>query len=202
MSFSAVATTKSLDDIRIFEQLARGLGQISMLYEPTIGLRVYLQQTTDAIPSFYVGVTTFEPENLTIANPELGDFWKIIHQSMQKRQISDRLDVLAQREDNWDGYDSQKPTELTLNRARDLMEELFDSIISAGHVWLTPFISSDEDGHITAEWYEKGRQLHIQIGENEMEYLQVWGINIDTEMHEGFLNHDNYLTLWEWLLDG
>ena len=119
-----------------------------------------------------------------------------------ERKISERFDVLTQREDNWDEYDSKKPTKLTLVRAENLIGELFDSIISAGHPWLTPFISSDEDGFITAAWYEEERELHILIGENEAEHLQVWGTNIDTEMQEGVFSRDNYLTLWEWLLDG
>ena len=127
--------------------------------------------------------------------------YKHISQYWQSREILDRLDVLAQREDNWDGYDSKKPTELVLDRAKHLMEELLNSIVSAGHLWLTPFISSDEDGYVTAEWYKEGRRLHLQIGENEAEYIQVWGTNIDTEMHVDFLNSDDYLTLWEWLLD-
>ncbi len=119
-----------------------------------------------------------------------------------ERKISERFDVLTQRENNWDEYDSKKPTKLTLVRAENLIGELFDSIISAGHPWLTPFISSDEDGFITTAWYEEERELHILIGENEAEYLQVWGTNIDTEMQEGVFSRDNYLTLWEWLLDG
>ena len=90
---------------------------------------------------------------------------------------------------------------MTLAHAKSLIEDFFDSIVSAGRSWLTPFISSDENGYVTVEWSEGKRRLHIQIGESEAEYIQVWGINIDTEMHVDFLSRDNYLTLWEWLLD-
>ncbi|MCE2402847.1 hypothetical protein J4G08_18420 [Candidatus Poribacteria bacterium] len=119
-----------------------------------------------------------------------------------ERKLSERFDALAQREDNWDGYDSKKPTKLTLVRAENLIRELFDSIISAGHPWHTPFISSDEDGNVTVEWSGENRRLHIQIGENEAEYIQVWGTNIDTEMHVDFLSRADYQMLWEWLFDG
>ena len=119
-----------------------------------------------------------------------------------EQQLSERFDVLATREDNWDGYDSRKPTKKTLVRAENLIGELFDSIIAAGHTWIVPFISSDEDGFITAAWYEDERELHILIGEDGAEYLQVWGTNIDTDMHEDYLNRDDYLTLWKWLLYG
>ena len=129
---------------------------------------------------------------------ELKDF----PQYLQKQEILDRFTVLTQREDNWDGYDSKKPTELTLDHAKFIILDLLDTVISTQHSWITPFISSDEDGYVTVEWYEEERELHIQIAENEAEYLQVWGINIDSDMSEGFLNRDNYLMLWEWLLHG
>ncbi len=119
-----------------------------------------------------------------------------------ERKLSERFDVLAQREDNWDGYDSKKPTKLTLVRAENLIGELFNSIISGGHPWHAPFISSDEDGFITAAWYEDERELHILISEDGVEYLQVWGTNIDTEMYEDYLSRDDYLILWKWLLYG
>ena len=128
---------------------------------------------------------------------ELKDF----PQYLQKQEILNRFTVLTQREDNWDGYDSKKPTQSTLDHAMDIMEDFFDSITSKGYSWLRPFISSDEDGNVTVEWSEEKRRLHIQIGENEAEYIQVWGVNIDTEMHVDFLSRDDYLTLWEWLLD-
>lgn len=128
---------------------------------------------------------------------EIKDF----SQYLQRQEILDRFTVLTQREDNWDSYDSKKPTQSTLDHAMDIMEEFFDSITSEGYSWLRPFISSDEDGNVTVEWSEEKRRLHIQIGENEAEYIQVWGINIDTEMHVDFLSRDDYLTLWEWLLD-
>lgn len=137
------------------------------------------------------------PENIEYKQ----NFYKEIIPDAERRKISERFEVLALREDNWDGYDSKKPTELILKRAQNLLEEMLD-IISLEHPWHTPFVSSDEDGFITAAWYEDERELHILIGEDEAEYLRVWGTNIDTEMQEDYLNRDNYLTLWKWLLYG
>ena len=118
-----------------------------------------------------------------------------------EQKLSERFDALAQREDNWDGYDSKKPTKLTLVRAENLIGELFDSIISAGHPWLTPFISSDEDGYVTAAWHKGERELHLEIEENEVEYTRIWGSNHDMKMEIASFNPDNSLTLWEWLID-
>lgn len=119
-----------------------------------------------------------------------------------EQQLSERFDVLAQREDNWDGYDSKKPTKVTLVRTENIIGELFNSIISAGHPWITPFISSDEDGYITAAWHNGGRELHLEIEENQAEYTKIWGTNHDMKMEIDSLKSDNFLTLWEWLIDG
>lgn len=120
----------------------------------------------------------------------------------QWRQILQRFEVISRREDNWDERETKKPSELALNHAKIFMEEFFDAVIAKGHSWLTPFISSDEDGYITVAWHKGEHELHLEIAEYEVEYTTVWGIRIDTEMDIGILKSDNYLTLWEWLLDG
>lgn len=119
-----------------------------------------------------------------------------------RAKINDQFRVVAQREDNWDERESKKPNELALETAKHLMGEFLDVVISEGNSWLTPFISSDEDGHITAAWHKGEHELHLEIAEDEVEYVTVWGIKIDTEMDVGILSRDNYLTLWNWLLDG
>ena len=120
----------------------------------------------------------------------------------KKLEISEQFDILSQREDNWDGRGSQKPTDLTLAYAKEVIGTLLDFVISAGHRWDTPSISSDGDGNVTTAWYKDERQLHLQIGEYEAEYFRVWGTNIDTEMDVDFLKSDNYIALWKWLIDG
>ena len=119
----------------------------------------------------------------------------------QKLEISEQFDILAQREYNWDGRGSQKPTQLTLIHAKKIIDALLDSVTSVGYRCNMPSISSDGDGNVTAVWYKNERQLHLQIGEHEAEYFKVWGTNIDTEMDVDFLTPENYLPLWEWLID-
>lgn len=134
-------------------------------------------------------------------NIEQEDSSKTNSYYLHRREILDRFEILAQRKDNWDGYESKKPSQSSLNHAKFIIEELLDSIISAGHPWHTSFISSDEDGYITAAWHIGERELHIEIEENEAEYTKISGTNQDMKMEIDFLNPDNFLTLWEWLLD-
>ncbi len=116
----------------------------------------------------------------------------------QKLEISKQFDVLSQREDNWDGSGSQKPTELTLIHAKVIMNALLDSVTSVGYRCDIPSISSDGDGNVTAVWYNYERQLHLQIGEQEAEFFKVWGTNIDTEIDVDYLIPDKYIPLWKW----
>ncbi len=118
-----------------------------------------------------------------------------------KLEISEQFDILAQRENNWDGHGSPKPTDLALAHATVVIGALLDTVISAGHRCDTPSISSDEDGDVTVAWYKGERQLHLQIGEHEAEFFKIWGTNIDTEMDVDFPKPDNYLMLWEWLTE-
>ena len=119
-----------------------------------------------------------------------------------ERQLSERFDLLAQRENNSDGYDSRHLRRNTLISAENLIGELFNFVISAGNPWHTPFISSDEDGYITAAWHKGDRELHLEIEENEVEYTKIWGKNHEMKMEIDSLDSGNLLTLWEWLIDG
>ena len=121
---------------------------------------------------------------------------------IQWRQILERFDIISRRKDNWDGYESRKPNKRSLDHSKKFMDEFLDVVVSEGHSWLLPLISSDEDGHMTVEWYSEERQLHFQIEEDEVLYIQAWGPNIDTEMHVDTLDPKHYLTLWAWLLYG
>ncbi len=119
-----------------------------------------------------------------------------------RAKIHAQLAVVAQRQDNWDDRESKKPSAGALNTTGRLMEELLDSVLSAGLSWLSPFISSDEDGHITVAWHKGEHELHLEITDREVEYVTVWGIKIDTEMDVGVLSRASYIPLWKWLLDG
>lgn len=121
---------------------------------------------------------------------------------LQWSQILERFDIIARREDNWDGYESRKPNKECLDLAKQFMEGFLDTVASDGDLQVQPLISSDEDGHITVEWYAEERQLHFQIEEDEVLYIQAWGPNIDTEMHVDTLSRKDYVTLWTWLLYG
>ncbi|MCK4841962.1 MAG: hypothetical protein KAT04_08770 [Methylococcales bacterium] len=139
---------------------------------------------------------------LKLSPREVTRYWQHEKFSAIYRQISEQFSTIRLRQDNWDECDSEKPNKLSLSYAEGIIIDLLSSVIDAGYLWLTPFISSDEDGNITMEWHKGQHELHIEVSEDEVEYIKVWGANIEHEMHLDFLKKNNYLTLWDWLLHG
>ena len=119
-------------------------------------------------------------------------------------EMSKCFDAIAQREDDWDEFESKKPLEVSLDRARCLMKKLLNTAISKGYSWRKPhpFISSDEDGYITVEWQGDGRRLSLRIEEEEVEYAKLWRINTKRKVRTYSMRGDDCFEIWEWLING
>ena len=120
---------------------------------------------------------------------------------IQQDEISKQFDALKEWKEIWNEYGFERPNDLTISRAETAIEKLLDIIISADYRFITPVISTDGNGNVTAIWYNQKRQLHFKIGEIEVEYFKVWGPNINTEMEVDFLKSEHYIELWKWLIN-
>lgn len=116
------------------------------------------------------------------------------------RKISDRLEFIAQRADDWNERGSKAPNKDALASASKVLAELYDLVEVKQLLWLNPFISSDEDGLITVVWHGNNHTLHLNIDVNEIEYIKVWRESPKTYLDAGVFNNDNRLNLWEWLI--
>ena len=99
----------------------------------------------------------------------------IQNRRIQQDEISKQFDVLKEWKESWSEHGLEKPTDLTISHAETVIEKLLDLIISADYRFITPFISGDRDGNVTAIWYNQKRQLHFKIEENDVQYFKVWG---------------------------
>ncbi len=125
--------------------------------------------------------------------------WQRKHYSSLLEPFKEKLQKIAERQDNWDGKGSKKPSLFALSQAHTTLENCLYSIVNSGRLWNPPFVSSDEDGRLTIQWNSGDHELHIEIGEEETEYIKVWGINIEHDMHVGILKEREFLNLWDWL---
>lgn len=115
--------------------------------------------------------------------------------------FKEKLLKVRQREDDWDGKGSKKPNRNALDRAYILLDTFLSAVIDSGRIWRPPFISSDENGHITIEWKSGRHELHLEFSQETEEYIKIWGTNIESEMHLGILTPAEYVNLWDWLND-
>lgn len=66
-----------------------------------------------------------------------------------------------------------------------------------------PNINVDYDGSLVFEWWFNSKKLTFYISVDSVEFIKVWGIDIDNEMEDGYLSLDNseiLESLWNWLV--
>ena len=128
--------------------------------------------------------------------------WALLSNYAILGKLSERFAIIAQREDNWDGRESKKPSSLALANARTILEEFIDAIFMEGYECDTPFTSSDQDGYITFAWNGVERRLHLKIEDDEAVYVKIWRQNGEIQLSLETLHHEDYLKIWKWFLYG
>lgn len=68
--------------------------------------------------------------------------------------------------------------------------------------WSTPMINVGNDLDVVIEWWNKNKNLAFYINQSSIDYIKVWGSDIDSEMEDGLINsvHDGSIAkLWQWI---
>lgn len=114
--------------------------------------------------------------------------------------ILNKIDSISTRGYNWDDNGSEAVNTISLNTSKRVLIDIFVNVIEK-YNWIEPYISSDEYGDITARWRNGIKDLHVFISEKEIEYLKVWGADMNDEMETGTVIKGKYLELWKWLVN-
>jgi hypothetical protein len=66
--------------------------------------------------------------------------------------------------------------------------------------WRTPHITSSEQGEIVCEWWRQSKKLTVYFGDDGVEFIKVWGTDIEKDMESGDLTSDwDIVAVWRWL---
>lgn len=152
-----------------------------------------------------VGSRTFQPSPWETESPTATADLERPDTRTLLSEIFGELDAAGRWREDWieEKQQLEKPSEKALTNAKQVAEELYNVVvISGGHPLHAPVISYDYDDYITMVWRKGQHALYLEINEDEIQYVKVWGINIDSEMDAGMPSKENYLMLWEWLLNG
>ena len=108
------------------------------------------------------------------------------------------LQALGLRGPNWDGAGSPPPNPQAIGNASARVVELFE--VATAAKWKAPFVSADEQGDVSFEWWEGPRKITLYFGDQTIEMLLVWGKNVETEMQHSELDDvSDFASAWAWL---
>lgn len=68
--------------------------------------------------------------------------------------------------------------------------------------WSTPMINVNDDSDVVLEWWNKNKKLTFYINQSTLDYIKVWGADIDSEMEDGLINSMQDCSigqLWQWI---
>jgi hypothetical protein len=117
------------------------------------------------------------------------------------KQSLAQLQSLLTWEAGWNGYDALPPGSEVVARAEDWIVKLFLAVADLGRIWIHPNVTASADGEVVFEWWYGQKKLTVYVTDESVDYVQVWGTDMDTEMSDG--NAEPLSTcrsLWLWLV--
>lgn len=88
----------------------------------------------------------------------------------------------------------------TIETAERLIEKLHSIALTNNWWWYDPLLNISFDNEIVLEWWNQGKKITIYVSEKVIDYIKVWGADIDNEMEDGSITLNEDLTdLWQWI---
>jgi hypothetical protein len=132
------------------------------------------------------GKETFMTTNFNVSSRNLSSQATVFAGSVC---LQDRLKLVV--------VDSLPPN--TITRAVNWMTALGKIIEVGGYWWHNPLINII-DSEIIFEWWHDAKKMTIYSSDTSIEYIKVWGADMDHEMEEGMAETtDQIESLWQWL---
>ena len=124
-----------------------------------------------------------------------------LFERLARRYLGDTLTEIYELltwDTGWNGYNSPKPERNAVVHAGQWITDLFREVADLG--WIKPNVTGGPDGGVVFEWWYGQRKLTIYVGEQNVEYLQVWGTDIDAKITDGDIESVSICrSLWMWL---
>ena len=91
----------------------------------------------------------------------------------------------------------------TRDAAQKNVAALYALLQTETRPWVVPNVAASATGEVVLEWWSGSRKLTAYLGDTgTFEYVQVWGTDIEREMHDGIADTNaTLLSLWDWLYD-
>lgn len=89
----------------------------------------------------------------------------------------------------------------TYNYSVEWLKTLREVISVEKMWWRDPLVNLGIESEIVFEWWHNNKKLTVYILGNTVEYIKIWGADIDDEMEDGSVTSPAELKdLWKWLI--
>jgi hypothetical protein len=113
-----------------------------------------------------------------------------------------KLRSMASWPENWNGYGAAKPRISSVIGALRWISRMRADAARTGKRWTDPHVVPDENGDIAFEWWNGDRNLVVYVSSRAVEYLKVWGPDVDSQMEDGEArSSEENQALWLWLME-
>jgi len=194
MPATATAPRNNNEPLTISGSLPKGMSDSSgELHSQTIGSRDRFYGDSRSVASFFSGLNT--PVVLETTSVVEGGIGDILHTTMT------RINNLLMRQDGWNGYDVPAPNWRAIALASEWIVWMYLAAADAQYSWADPNVTSGADGEVVFEWWHGSRKLTIYVSPETVEYVQVWGPDVNTQMEDGEAESFSACqALWSWLM--
>jgi hypothetical protein len=166
--------------LHLIRGLHPGIGEASKLLYRT-GIRIGYSYDSPRVPSFQ------------------RDIVEIAHEDILP--ILNELVNLLTWPEGWNGYSAHAPKPDAVQYAGYWIYMFYLEIMTLGMEWIRPNVTASGDGEVVFEWRRDVKKLTIYIGNQNAEYVEDWGPDMNTEMEDGYANSSNTRrSLWQWLM--
>ena len=93
-----------------------------------------------------------------------------------------------------------------LYKAEELIKKLRSISKKNKLWWYKPLLNISIENEIVLEWWHKEKKLTIYVCPNTIDFIKVWGADMDDEMEDGSIDlsdnlsdNDAILSLWQWI---
>lgn len=102
---------------------------------------------------------------------------------------------------NWNGYDVLAPNPDAVAHAESWVISLFQIVSDSDLAWIKPSVTASPDGEVVFEWRCERKKLTIYVGDQNVDYVQVWGTDIHAKITDGDIDSlEDAELCWMWLV--
>lgn len=173
-------------------RVSRGVGD---------SVRELLKRLGHSIQGYYSSLESSSQYPYTLSNPLAVTYTDVVEQLIRIHLGKTLLEIagLLNWDTGWNGYDALKPEPAIVRYAIHWFMHFFLEVASLE--WVEPNITCGSDGEVVFEWWFNQRKLTIYVGEESIDYVQVWGTDVNAKITDGSIESINdYRPLWTWLM--